>query len=155
MAIIEIDDGTREFSIVNKYGKEICTIHFRPADFSIAERYNNMRGDFGDIIKPLESITLQADGTAEDDADIRVLHEVDIAFRKKLNELLDTDEADLIFRTRNPFSSVGGRFFAEHVLDAIGGVIGETIEEERKASAERMAKYLGGDTDDRQASADA
>lgn len=147
MAVITIDDGTREYVLENKYGQEICKLHFRPADLSIAERYNQMRGSFDEIVKPLETISINADGTASVDDDIRVLHDVDLAFRRKINELLDMDDADKIFEKRNPFSSVGGRFFAEHILDAVGQIITETIEAESKASAARMSKYLGGDTD--------
>lgn len=147
MAVITIDDGTREYVLENPYGQEICKLHFRPADLSIAERYNVMRGSFGEIVKPLEGISLKADGTADVDSDIKVLHEVDVAFRSKINELLDTDDADSIFCKRYPFSSVGGRFFAEVVLDAIGGIIADAIETESKASAARMSKYLGGESD--------
>lgn len=154
MAIITIDDGTREFTIENKYGKEICKIHFRPADFSIAERYSAMREDFAQIVRPLEHITLKADGTAETEEGLRVLHEVDLAFRTALNKLLDFDDADGIFRTRNPFSAVGGRFFAENILDALGEIISSTVEEESRASAARMAQYLDGDSDARAASAE-
>ena len=148
MAVITIDDGTREYTIENKYGQEICKLHFRPADLSIAERYNAMRNSFSDIVKPLENISINADGTANDD-DIAVLHEVDMNLRAKINELLDMDDADSIFAKRNPFSSVGGKFFVENVLDAIGGIIADEIEAETKASAKRMKKYLGGDGDAR------
>ena len=130
MARITIDDGTREYTLENKFGQEICKLHFRPADFSIAERYNAMRGSFDDIVKPLESTTTNADGTARMDEDVKVLHEVDMAFRAKINELLDMDDADSIFCKRNPFSSVGGRFFCENVLDAIGDLIANAITEE-------------------------
>ena len=52
------------------------------------------------------------------------------------------DEADAIFATRKPFSSVNGRFFAEHVIDVLGQVVAAAIEEETKLSAERVRKHL-------------
>lgn len=152
MAIITIDDGTKEYTLTNKFGQEICKLHFRPGDLSIAERYHAMRGGFRNIVKPLENIDINADGTASVEEDVKVLHEVDIAFRQKLNELLDMDDADSIFRTRNPFSSVGGKFFAERVMDALGNIIADAVEEESKASAARMAKYLDGENNARAAS---
>lgn len=149
MAAVIIDDGTREYVIQNRFGKEIARIHFRPADFSILDRYDAMKNSFTEIIRPLQEISINADGTAAEDAGITVLRKADRAFKEMLNRLLDADDADEIFRTRNPFASVGGRFFAENVLDAVGQLITQAFEEESKASAERMSKYTvqGGEPD--------
>ena len=58
MKQIIIDDGTREYSIVNKFGKPICTLHFRPSDISIAERYREMREGFADIVSRAYNMAL-------------------------------------------------------------------------------------------------
>ena len=156
MASIIIDDGTREYSICNKYGEEICKFHFRPADFSIAERFDQVRDDFIASVKAVEEISVKSDGTAADEAEMAALHDADMKLRQSLNRLLDSQDADKIFETRNPFSVVGGKFFAERVLDAIGQIIKEAVVEETQASAERVSKYIeGGVSDDRGAAENA
>ena len=52
------------------------------------------------------------------------------------------DEADEIFKTRSPFSSIGGVFFVERVLNAIGEAITAQIKEEAALSQARIAKYV-------------
>ena len=123
--IITIDDGTREYEIQNQFGKTIAVVHFRPGDISIADRYQSMRDSFSEIVQPLADIDIKADGTAEDDAGIEAIRKADAALRDKLQELLDSDDAGEIFSKRNPFSSVGGRFFCESVIDALGGIISD------------------------------
>lgn len=145
MKQIIIDDGTREYSIVNKFGKPICTLHFRPSDISIAERYREMREGFADIVKPLTEFDIQADGTGADDATMNALHEADMKLRNALEQLLDSDDASDVFKSRNPFSSVGGKFFCEIVLDAIGGIVEDVMAEEVEESRKRTSKYIESD----------
>lgn len=140
--VVVVDDGTREFPIVNKFGKEICKIHFRPADFSIIDRYNAMMLEFDKLIAPLKDLSLNNDGTATFEKDWLTLKRVENVVKDKINELFDMDEADAIFAKRNPFSSVGGRFFCVNVLNALETVVTAAVEEEMKLSKQRMDKYL-------------
>lgn len=137
-----IDDGTREIPLVNKFGKLICNVYIRPADFSIIDRYNVLMKDFENLVKPLENLSLNNDGTAAFEDDWAVLKKVEKDLKAKINELFDMEEADAIFATRNPFSSVGGEFFCLRVLQALEGVIADAIDEEAKLSQKRMSKYL-------------
>lgn len=137
-----IDDGTQEIPLVNKFGKLICTVYIRPADFSIIDRYNKFMADFEQLIKPLEELSISNDGTATLGDDWPVLKSVEAELKKRINELFDMEEADAIFATRNPFSSVGGEFFCLRVLQALEGIIAEVIDEEAKLSQKRMSKYL-------------
>ena len=137
-----VDDGTREIPLLNKFGKLICNIYFRPADFSIIDRYNAMVKDFEGIVKPLSEISLANDGTAQFDKDWEVLKSVEDEIKKRFNELFDMEEADEIFAKRNAFSSVGGHFFCENVLLALEDVITDAINEEAERSKARVAKYL-------------
>lgn len=141
-AVVVVDDGTREYPVVNKFGKVICTIHFRPADFSIIDRYNAMMLDFDRLVEPLKNLSLNNDGTATFEQDWQVLKQVEDNLKDKINELFDMDEADKIFATRNPFSTVGGRFFCLNVLNALQSVVTAAVEEETKLSNQRMEKYL-------------
>lgn len=137
-----VDDGTREVPIVNKFGKTICKIYFRPADLSLFERYQALMKDFEKVVEPLKGIDINNDGTASFDADFAILKEVERNLKDRLNEMFDMDEADDIFAKRNPFSSVGGEFFCTRVISAIGDVIEQAIKEEAQLSQKRMAKYL-------------
>lgn len=137
-----IDDGTREIPLYNKFNKLICNIYIRPADFSIVDRYNKLVKEIPEITKPLESISIKNDGTPEFDAEWEIIKQAEKTLKDKINELFDMDEADDIFAKRNPFSSVGGEFFALRVINGIQSIISEAIEEEAKASKKRMSKYL-------------
>lgn len=141
-AVVVVDDGTREIPLVNKYGKLICKIHFRPADFSIIDRYNAMMLDFDALVEPLKNLSLNSDGTATFDKDWQTLKQVENELKDKINALFDMDEADEIFANRNPFSFVGGVFFCLHVLKALQSVIVDAVEEEAKLSQQRMSTYL-------------
>lgn len=141
-AVVVVDDGTREYPVVNKFGKLICKIHFRPADFSIIDRYNAMMLDFDKLVEPLKDLSLNNDGTAAFEKDWQVLKQVENNLKDRINELFDMDEADEIFKNRNPFSSIGGKFFCLHVLNALQAVVVAAVEEETKLSKQRMAKYL-------------
>lgn len=142
MKQIIIDDGTREYLITNQYGQEICRVHFRPGDVSLVGRYKEMRDEFHNIIAPLAEIDITATGEAANEAGLEALTRADENFRATLNKLLDSDDAGDIFQKRNPFSSVGGKFFCELVLEALGTIIREVSAEEAAASEKRVAKYI-------------
>lgn len=139
---VVVDDGTREVPIYNKFGKLICNVYFRPADFSIIDRYNEMKGKIEGIVEPLKGITLKNDGTAKFDADWAVLKKVESDIKREFDNLFDMEQADEIFAKRNAFSSVGGQFFALRVFDALGGVIEQAVSEEAALSRARLEKYL-------------
>lgn len=144
--IFTLDDGTREYLIQNQYGEEICKLHFRPSDISLADRWDKMQDKFVEAVKPLESIGVKADGTAETDNDIDALREADQNLRAALAELLDSSDIGDIFRTRNPFSSVGGKFFCERVIEMLDSIISGVLAEEAEASRKRTAKYIEEDS---------
>lgn len=137
-----IDDGTREIPIKNKFGKLICNIYIRPADISILDRYQRLTDDFEDIIKPLQTVNINPDGTAAFEEEWDALKKAEDVLKKRLNEVFDMEEADEIFKTRNPFSSINGKFFCESVIEVIGNLITDSIEEAYEESEKRMEKYL-------------
>lgn len=137
-----IDDGTKEIPLVNKFGKLICNIYIRPADYSILDRYDTLRADFGTIIEPLKRLNIQNDGTAAFDEEWAALKEVEEQLKHRIDALFDMEEADDIFARRNPFSSVNGKFFCESVIEAIGNIIAEAVADEMELSKKRTDKYL-------------
>ena len=142
-SVFAIDDGTREVTLVNTYGKVICRLHFRTGELAIMDRFNALTEDLPKIVEPLERVNLNPDGnTDENDDGWAVLKQVEGAIKQRINALLDMDEADEIFKTRSPFSSIGGVFFVERVLNAIGEAITAQIKEEAALSQARIAKYV-------------
>lgn len=137
-----IDDGTREIPIKNKFGKLICNIYIRPADLSIIDRYNKLTDDLEDMIRPLQDLDINADGTAAFEKDWELMKGVETELKRRINEVFDMEEADEIFAKRNPFSSVGGKFFLEIVIEGLGQIINEAMEEELELSQKRTDKYL-------------
>ena len=137
-----IDDGTREIPLYNNFGKLICRIHIRPADFSILDRYNDLSKDLDKVLAPLKDIDIKNDGTAKFDKDWQVVKKVEAELMRRINALFDMDEAEDIFATRNPFSSVGGRFFCLNVISAIGEIITEAVNDEMELSRQRTDLYL-------------
>lgn len=137
-----VDDGTREIPLVNKFGKLICNIYIRPADISILDRYNALAADFKDIMEPLKDINIKNDGSATFDEEWAIMKSVEAELKARINALFDMEEADEIFKNRSPFSSVGGKFFCESVIEVIGEIITEAVKEEMALSKERTDKWL-------------
>ncbi len=155
-----IDDGTREIPLMNKFGKLICNIYIRPADLSILDRYQQLSTDFKTIVEPLKNIEIGSNGTVSFEEDWKIVKEVEAELKQRINALFDMDEADDIFAKRNPFSSVGGKFFCESVIEVIGNLIADAVEEEMELSRQRTEKYLDDvkpevNGDDRTVTADA
>lgn len=139
---ITIDDGTREYQICNTFGRRIGTVYFRPADISILDRYQEVMERLPQEISELSQISITNDGKAAESEGWATLKRVEAKLKDEINFLFDTDSADELFKTRNPFSSIGGEFWVTKILDALGGVIKEAVEEESRLSNERMKKYL-------------
>ena len=139
---VVVDDGTREIPLYNKFGKLICNVYFRPADFSIIDRYKEMKGRIEAVVQPLKGISLKNDGTAKFDDDWAVLKQVESDIKREFDVLFDMEQADEIFAKRNAFSSIGGRFFAILVFEALGDVIEKAVSEEAALSKARVEKYL-------------
>lgn len=152
--VFMLDDGTKEITLVNPYGKVICKLHIRPGDVTIYDRYKALMKDFDSIIKPLSDMDIKNDGTPDFDEDWERLKRVESNIKQKINELFDTDDADALFATRSPFSSVNGAFFVENVLTVLGQVIGQAIEEEAKLAQKRVEKHLS-DLNDKDVTPDA
>ena len=142
MANIRIDDGTREYTIENNYGETIATIHLRPADTSLLDRYNDFKNGFDEIVAPLKEIEITSAGEAAEDEGLEKLREAEKRLIEGLEKVTDSKDLKNIFKTRAPFSSIKGHFFCENVMQAIGDIINTAVAEEVEASNERMKKYL-------------
>ena len=93
--------------------------------------------------RTMEQIDINPDGTTDESVENSwaILKKVEGTLIQRINALLDTDDASEIFRVRNAFSAIGGRFFVEHVIDAIGKVITAYMAEEAELTRKRISQY--------------
>lgn len=140
--IFVLDDGTKEITINNKFGEEICKIHIRSGDISILDRYNEFTKDISEIVAPLQNVKLNNDGTSAFDDDWKVIKEVEKQIIDRINSIFDTKDAGKLFEKRNAFSTVGGAFYVEKVIDMLGTVVAQDIEQESKNAQKRIEKYM-------------
>lgn len=138
-AAIVVDDGSRRVPILNVHGEEIGVFHFHPTDIGIIERYNQMVESFDQITRPLEQFA------GEDEAaQAEALREAEARLCEAVNALFGGDAAGAFFGSMHPFSPVGGAFYCEAVLKAVGQYISEQFDEETAKFSGRAAKYLKG-----------
>lgn len=139
--IIQIDDGTKEYNIENKYGQVLCTFYLRPTDLDIMERSKKAAAEFKTALKKLESIGLNADGTATDESNYEIVKEVGDEVVGILSRLFDSDVSD-VFKTRSPFSMVGDKFLCTRLQDAVTQVIEQEMMAAAEESRKRTEKYI-------------
>lgn len=140
---IVVDDGSVRESILNKFGEEIGVFYFRPTDIGIIDRYNKVAADFDKITAPLEDVNINADGTVDEqnEAEMEVMNEVKKRLYDACDYLFDGNVSEAFFGKMEPFSPVGGRFYCENALDAIGKYISAKFDQETKKIEKRVSRY--------------
>lgn len=143
---IVVDDGSVKEVIRNKHGDEIGVFYFRPTDIGIIERYNKIAADFEDIVAPLENVNINPDGTADEnnDAEVAALQEAEKRLFEACDYLLGGNASEAFFGKMHPFSPVGGKFYCENALDAIGKYISKQFDKEVKKIDNRVKRYTHG-----------
>lgn len=143
---IVIDDGSQRIPIENMNGDEIGVFYFHPTDVAIINRYNESVSKIDDVVKPLEDINISATGEAEDSTDeaaVKALNEAE----KRLFDLCDYifggNMSEAFFGKMHPFSPVGGEFYFEKALTAVGSFISGQFDAETAKISKRVSKYTG------------
>lgn len=139
--IFVVDDGTVELTITNNFKQEICKIHIRPADLSIIDRFNELTEGFADIVEPLKDLHLNNDGTTEVDSEWAKVKEIEKNLIDRLNSVFDSKDIGNLFAKRNAFSTVGGEFYIEKVIEMLGNVVNQEMEAESNKMQKRLEKY--------------
>ena len=140
-----IDDGTRCYTFTNKFGDVIGEMHFRGGDISIIDRYNSLLSDFDKIIAPLSQIsTMKDDGTAVTDEDWGIIKDVEKELINRLNAIFDSHDCENLFKNRNAFSTINGEFYVEKIIQALGNVVAQEMNEEKEKTKKRLDKYTKG-----------
>ena len=146
MTEIVIDDGSVEVPIKNRQGAQIGVFYFRPTDIGFIDRYNKIIGKFDEITAPLENVNIKPDGTAdeEEQAETEALHEAEKRLYEACDYMFDGNMSEAFFGSMNPFSPVGGRFYCEHALEAVGKYISAQFEQETAKISKRVERYTHG-----------
>ena len=142
---IVVDDGRRRVPIKNTLGEEIGSFVFSPTDIDIIERYNDSIEKFEEVSKIIEENWVDDDADQNDET-IKKNLEAFKKGRERLNELVDYifggNASEAFFGKMNPFSPVGGRFYAEVAIEAAGNYIGSQFDAADAAMSERAEQYL-------------
>lgn len=140
---IIVDDGGIEVPINNKRGDQIGVFYFHPTDVGIIDRFNEMAGDFAKITGPLEKVNIAPDGTAasQNEVEITALKEAETNLYSACDRLFGGNMSQAFFGKMHPFSPVGGRFYCELALEAVGKYISQQFDVETKKISARVAKY--------------
>lgn len=144
---IVVDDGAERVPILNKFGDEIGVFYVRPTDVGLLERYNAFVRGFDSIIKPVNGVSLNSDGTPKEPSDeqaLATLNEAKKSLSEALDRMLDGNFAEAFFGRMHPFSVVGGRFYCEIAVEAVGQYIGQRFDQEIKRVNARVDKYTHG-----------
>lgn len=143
---ITVDDGLVEVPVKNKHGDQIGVFYFRPTDVGIIDRFNSMVADFDKIVEPVENININPDGTAdeEDAATVSALKQAEERLYEAFNKLFGGNFAEAFFAKMHPFSPVGGKFYAENALEAVGAFLSAQFDAEIKKVNARVTKYTHG-----------
>lgn len=143
---ITVDDGSIAVPVRNKHGDEIGVFRFQPTDIGIIERYNQTVSDLEHITEPLESVNIQSDGTVDehDNGQLTALKEAETRLYKACDYLFGGNMSEAFFGKMHPFSPVGGRFYCEIALEAVGQFISRQFDRETKKIESRVNRYTHG-----------
>lgn len=134
-----IEDGAREYRFVNKYGAEIATIHFRPADAGMVERFEHMQDELMQMVKPITSIP----STASDKEKLEAYRQTEANIRKQFNELFGSDDMSKLFDKVSPLNLVNGEPFCLTVTRTLGEIVRQAVEEEQAKAIDRSNVATG------------
>lgn len=127
---IVIDDGLKRVAIKNVDGDTIGVFKFRPTDFGIVNRYNEMTEKFREIVEPLGE---DPNEETIKEAEKRLCEACDYVFGGNMSEAF--------FGSVSPFTPVNGKFYCELALDVLGEYIGKQFDAEVKKINKRVSKY--------------
>lgn len=139
-----VDDGSVLVPVKNTLGEQIGEFRFRPSDFNIVNRYNEISEKFGHVIQPLEDANIKPDGEGEDSNSIKILNDVEAQLFEMVDYLFDGNAAEAFFGHMHAFSIVGGKFYCETVLNTVGEFISRQFDAEIKRIQQRVSKYTHG-----------
>ena len=139
-----VDDGSITVPIKNTIGEQIGEFRFRPTDFNIVKRYNEVSERFSSVIEPLTNANIEPDGKGSDEESMKLLDEAEERLFDLVDYLFDGNMAEAFFGKMHAFSIIDGKFYAENVLNVVGDFIARKFDSEIKKVSARVEKYTHG-----------
>lgn len=131
--IIQIDDGSEVFDIVNMRGEVLGQFRFIPSDFDIVKRYDEAVSAFEDMKRELET---------QENPGIEYMKELDERMGRQVDHLFGAPVSEKFFSITSPFTILNsGQFFVENVINAIKAVIEQKRDIKLKAIESHVQKY--------------
>ena len=134
MKNLNINKGYKSYTINDD---ENTVITVKTTDFSIIDRLTKVQEHIGDIVTEMQSIKKNA--VAEEY--LAALDKADKKVKAELDEVFDGPVSAAVFGNMNSLSFAGGQPVALNFLEAIIPEISADLEDEQKASAEKIEKY--------------
>lgn len=134
MKNLNINKGYKSYTINDD---ENTVITVKTTDFSIIDRLTKVQEHIGDIVTEMQSIKKNA--VAEEY--LAALDRADKKVKAELDEVFDSPVSAAVFGNMNSLSFAGGQPVALNFLEAIIPEISADLEDEQKASAEKIEKY--------------
>ena len=133
---INFEDGYKEFIINNDPER---TIRFNPSDIAIVERFR----EASEALEKLIAESGETEKNVEKKEDtVKAIEKLDAAIREQIDYIFNQPVSETVFGKQSPMSPVGGKMLFERFLEATLPVITSYINDEKKASAERIGKYV-------------
>lgn len=136
MKNINFEDGYKEFTINNDPER---TIRFNPSDIAIVERFHEASRALEKLIA--ESGEKEKNVEMKEDT-VEAIGKLDKAIREQIDYIFNQPVSETVFGKQSPMAPVGGKMLFERFLEAVLPVITTHIQDEKKASAERIGKYV-------------
>lgn len=134
MKNLNINKGYKSYTINDD---ENTVITVKTTDFSIIDRLTKVQEHIGDIVTEMQSIKKNA--VAEEY--LAALDKADKKVKAELDEVFDSPVSAAVFGKMNSLSFAGGQPVSLNFLEAIIPEISADLEDEQKASAEKIEKY--------------
>lgn len=134
MKNLNINKGYKTYSI---NGDESAVITVKTTDFSIIDRLSKVQEHIGEIVKDMQKV----EKDAAPEVYLTALAEADAKVKVELDEVFDSPVSAAVFGNMNCLSFAGGQPVALNFLEAIIPEIAKDLENEQKASSEKISKY--------------
>lgn len=141
---IVIDDGCIDIPIQNQFGERLGVFRFNPTDVNIINRYNEVVDRIPEILRPLAGAEIDPNGEGGDENSIELLNTAGAEIEDLLDYVLNGNSREAFFTRTHVFSPVGGKFYCEKVLEAIGAFISKKFEAEVKKMSARAETHMHG-----------
>lgn len=145
MSDIILKKEVYETVLIKKYdGKILSEFSFNPSDSNIVDRYE----EFANGLNALENVISQYEKEKNYEKTKEMLKKINSIIFEKVNELLNEDAADSIFKVMGPLTPLpSGDYYFVFIIEQIGNKIqnatGQRVKKIEMKIKKHTAKYHG------------